>query len=66
MVRVQISVKSLHETLICDAGMGVLANSLSLGCDCLGEIEYMDGVFCNHAGEPVVVKNAICIVGSEL
>merc|ERR1711939_675937 len=42
-------------------GMDVLANSLSLGCDCLGEIHYMDGVFTNHAGEPVTIKNAICI-----
>ena len=40
----------------------MLSNSLSLGCDCLGEIHYMDGVFNNHAGEPVVIKNAICIV----
>lgn len=22
----------------------------------------MDGVFCGHAGKPVVIKNAICIV----
>jgi len=42
-------------------GMGVLANSLALGCDCLGEIHYKDLVFCNHAGEPVVIKNGICI-----
>ncbi|PWY98606.1 hypothetical protein BCV70DRAFT_34424 [Testicularia cyperi] len=42
-------------------GLGYMANSLSLGCDCLGSIEYMDGVFVKHDGSTELVKNAICI-----
>ena len=42
-------------------GIGALANSLELGCDCLGEIHYFDGVLCDAAGEPLVIKNAICL-----
>ncbi|KAK0541491.1 peroxisomal copper amine oxidase [Tilletia horrida] len=42
-------------------GLGFLANSLSLGCDCLGSIEYMDGIFTRQDGTAEVVKNAICI-----
>ncbi|KAE8268497.1 hypothetical protein A4X09_0g3851 [Tilletia walkeri] len=42
-------------------GLGFLANSLGLGCDCLGVIEYMDGIFTRHDGTAEVVKNAICI-----
>jgi primary-amine oxidase len=45
-------------------GMGMLANSLSLGCDCLGEIHYMDFVGSNQAGQPVTIKNAVCIVSA--
>ncbi|PWN49683.1 peroxisomal copper amine oxidase [Violaceomyces palustris] len=42
-------------------GLGYLANPLKLGCDCLGSIEYLDGVFAKHDGSVEVVKNAICI-----
>jgi primary-amine oxidase len=42
-------------------GIGALANSLELGCDCLGEIHYFDGVLCDAVGEPQVIKNAICL-----
>jgi primary-amine oxidase len=42
-------------------GLGQVANSLKLGCDCRGHIHYFDGVFNNTAGEPVVVENAICL-----
>jgi primary-amine oxidase len=42
-------------------GIGALANSLELGCDCLGEIRYFDGVLCDAAGEPLVLRNAICL-----
>ena len=42
-------------------GVGVLANQLELGCDCLGDITYVDGVVNDNDGEPVVLKNAICI-----
>jgi primary-amine oxidase len=42
-------------------GMGKLANSLVIGCDCLGEITYLDAVMADDDGNPVVIKNAICI-----
>jgi primary-amine oxidase len=42
-------------------GLGFLANSLSLGCDCLGSIEYMDGHIAKHDGSVQTIKNAICI-----
>ncbi|KAF3185807.1 hypothetical protein TWF788_003855 [Orbilia oligospora] len=42
-------------------GGGYMTNSLALGCDCLGEIHYLDANFVNRAGDPVTVKNAICI-----
>ena len=38
-----------------------MTNSLSLGCDCLGEIRYIDAVVHNGKGEPVTIPNAICI-----
>jgi primary-amine oxidase len=47
-----------------DAGeynLGACANSLELGCDCVGVIRYFDAVLVNGAGEPQVVKNAICM-----
>ena len=42
-------------------GVGMLTNSLELGCDCLGEICYLDAVLSNAAGEPAALPNAICI-----
>jgi primary-amine oxidase len=42
-------------------GLGRMANSLELGCDCLGEIRYLDATFAGEQGEPTVVSNAICI-----
>ncbi|GAA5853327.1 hypothetical protein JCM8547_000285 [Rhodosporidiobolus lusitaniae] len=42
-------------------GLGMMANSLELGCDCLGSIHYMSAELSNHAGQPVTLKNAICI-----
>ncbi|MEO9174774.1 MAG: tyramine oxidase, partial [Gaiellales bacterium] len=42
-------------------GMGPMTNSLALGCDCLGEIRYLDAVSNGIAGEPLVIPNAICI-----
>ncbi|KAA0083419.1 primary-amine oxidase [Mycolicibacterium sp. P9-64] len=47
-----------------DAGeynIGALANSLALGCDCLGEIHYFDGIVSDSHGNPVTIKNAICM-----
>jgi primary-amine oxidase len=40
---------------------GSLVNQLELGCDCLGEISYLDAVLADTKGDPMVVKNAICI-----
>ncbi len=42
-------------------GLGYMCTSLELGCDCLGEITYLDGVLPNTAGDPVVTKNVICL-----
>jgi primary-amine oxidase len=42
-------------------GLGFMTTSLSLGCDCLGEITYLDAVVHDSAGEPQVIENAICI-----
>ncbi|HYX86706.1 MAG TPA: primary-amine oxidase [Gaiellales bacterium] len=42
-------------------GVGVAASSLVRGCDCLGEIVYLDAVGSDAAGEPVHIRNAICI-----
>mmetsp|Transcript_39335 Transcript_39335/g.87541 ORF Transcript_39335/g.87541 Transcript_39335/m.87541 type:complete len:691 (-) Transcript_39335:902-2974(-) len=44
-----------------DYGFGFSANSLSLGCDCLGHIKYFDGVVNDSQGQPVIIKNAICL-----
>jgi primary-amine oxidase len=41
--------------------VGTLANSLELGCDCLGEIHYFDAAVNNSAGEAVEMKNVICM-----
>ncbi len=42
-------------------GLGYCANSLELGCDCLGLIKYFDGHLCTSRGEPLTVKNAVCM-----
>ena len=44
-----------------EAGIGSLANSLTLGCDCLGQIYYFDAVLNNSRGEPVRIPNAVCL-----
>jgi len=47
-----------------DAGeylVGKFANSLELGCDCLGEIAYLDATVTDDTGQPRVIKNAICV-----
>ncbi|WP_369051865.1 primary-amine oxidase [Kineococcus terrestris] len=40
---------------------GRFANSLALGCDCLGEIHYLDAVFADEHGRPKTVPQAICL-----
>ncbi|MDX6348252.1 MAG: primary-amine oxidase, partial [Streptomyces sp.] len=41
--------------------LGGFVNSLELGCDCVGEITYLDAVLADSAGEARVVPQAICI-----
>src|SRR5438874_7748433 len=42
-------------------GLGRMANSLEMGCDCLGEIRYLDAVFADEHGNPSTIANAICV-----
>jgi primary-amine oxidase len=42
-------------------GIGIMTNSLELGCDCLGEIRYFDIELADDRGEPYTIKNAICM-----
>ena len=42
-------------------GLGKLANSLKLGCDCLGHIAYLDAHVSTMHGEVYTIENAICI-----
>jgi primary-amine oxidase len=42
-------------------GLGFMTTSLALGCDCLGEITYLDAVIHDSRGEPQVIANAICV-----
>ena len=44
-----------------DVGLGKMANSLELGCDCLGEIVYLDSVAVSEEGDAAPLKNAICL-----
>eukprot|EP01023_Acetabularia_acetabulum_P066619 TRINITY_DN9016_c0_g2_i1.p1 TRINITY_DN9016_c0_g2~~TRINITY_DN9016_c0_g2_i1.p1 ORF type:complete len:714 (+),score=119.60 TRINITY_DN9016_c0_g2_i1:60-2201(+) len=44
-----------------DYGLGNCTNSLELGCDCLGNIQYLDVVLSDSAGDPWEIKKAICI-----
>jgi primary-amine oxidase len=42
-------------------GLGFMTTSLERGCDCLGEITYLDAVVHDSAGEPRTIPRAICI-----
>lgn len=42
-------------------GIGQLANSLELGCDCVGYIKYFDAAMTNSKGELMIIPNAICM-----
>ena len=44
-----------------DAGAGIMANNLKLGCDCLGSIYYISGVLTDGSGSPVNMPNVICV-----
>jgi len=37
------------------------ADSLQLGCDCLGDIHYLDAVIADDHGQPKTITNAICM-----
>ncbi len=41
--------------------LGGYANSLELGCDCVGDITYLDAVVAGNDGNPHVIPQAICI-----
>jgi primary-amine oxidase len=41
--------------------LGGFANSLELGCDCVGDITYLDAVVAGNDGESRVIPQAICI-----
>lgn len=42
-------------------GIGTLANSLNLGCDCLGTIRYFDAHMLDSRGHVQTIKNAVCL-----
>lgn len=42
-------------------GVGMLANSLTLGCDCLGVIRYFDAYLTNSSGDVSIIENAVCM-----
>ena len=44
-----------------DAGAGLMANNLKLGCDCLGAIHYISGVLSDDKGGFVPMENVICV-----
>ncbi len=42
-------------------GLGRMTQSLALGCDCIGEVRYLDAMLANEQGEPWLIQNAICM-----
>lgn len=44
-----------------DGGVGRQANSLALGCDCLGAIHYIDTLLTGPDGSPVPTKAVVCL-----
>ncbi|KAF8584587.1 hypothetical protein K439DRAFT_1134852 [Ramaria rubella] len=53
-----------HRKMVFDAGeygLGMMANSLALGCDCKGSIAYLDAHLPTADGAGTTVKNAVCI-----
>jgi primary-amine oxidase len=44
-----------------DAGAGIMANNLKLGCDCLGSIYYLDAVLSDDKGGVTPMENVVCI-----
>ncbi|KAH3670886.1 hypothetical protein OGAPHI_000597 [Ogataea philodendri] len=50
-----------HALDIGEYGAGYMTNPLALGCDCKGVIHYLDAHFSDRAGDPITIKNAVCI-----
>ncbi|KAL6769401.1 AMX1 [Auxenochlorella protothecoides x Auxenochlorella symbiontica] len=46
---------------IMDYGLGFCANSLELGCDCLGHIHYFDASLNDALGRAVTLRKAVCM-----
>lgn len=44
-----------------DAGLGMMSNSLKLGCDCLGHIKYFDAHRATADGNVVTMPNVVCM-----
>jgi primary-amine oxidase len=44
-----------------EVGMGYFTNSLELGCDCLGEIRYLDVTVADADGSVRTIPNGICL-----
>ncbi|KAJ5560173.1 hypothetical protein N7513_002572 [Penicillium frequentans] len=44
-----------------DAGAGALANTLRLGCDCLGSIYYFHGLCNGSSGQAIELPNVVCL-----
>ncbi len=42
-------------------GLGFMTTSLELGCDCLGEIRYLDATLHDSHGAPTTIRNAVCL-----
>ncbi|KAI7844182.1 hypothetical protein COHA_002317 [Chlorella ohadii] len=46
---------------IVDYGLGLCANPLEVGCDCLGLIKYFDAVVSDSRGRPHTIRRAVCM-----
>jgi primary-amine oxidase len=44
-----------------EVGIGLYTNPLELGCDCLGEIRYLDVTVADHDGSVRTIKNGVCL-----
>lgn len=42
-------------------GIGTMANSLRLGCDCLGTMKYFDAHMTDSRGMPLTIGQAVCM-----
>ena len=44
-----------------EAALGRNTASLTLGCDCVGEVHYLDAPMIGFDGQPTTIANAVCI-----